>query len=353
LVVELIERLRDGPLEVFGFATSPDDGGAMRARLVRACRHFEELPRHDPVAMAHRIAALSVDVLFDLRGYGGGAVTELFALRPAPVQVNWLAYPGTAGAPFIDYLLADPVVLPERFRADFSEAIVRLPHCFQPSDTTRPVGSPPPRDALGLPHDACVFASFNNSYKITPDVFADWMAILNAVPGSVLWLLAPGAEAEHRLRSAATRAGIDPARLIFQPKLPHLDYLALYRHADLFLDTRPYGAHTTASDALWAGCPLLTLPGDTFASRVGASLLHALGLLELIAKDRDDYRRRAIALGRDDAARIALRSKLEAARKTAPLFDIGRFATHFSRAIFAMVEAARQGRAPRDIVIDG
>jgi predicted O-linked N-acetylglucosamine transferase (SPINDLY family) len=351
LVVELIERLRGGPIEVIGLATSADDGGALRARLAGACRHFEELPRHDPVAMAHRVVDLGIDVLVDLRGYGGGAVTELFALRPAPVQVNWLAYPGTSGASFIDYLLADRIVVPEASRADFSEAVVWLPHCFQPSDTTRPVGVPPPRAALGLPSDGCVFASFNNGYKITPEVHADWMAILDAVPGSVLWLLAPGAEAETRLRASTERAGVDPARLVFQPKRPHLAYLALYRHADLFLDTRPYGAHTTASDALWAGCPLLTLPGDTFASRVGASLLRALGLEDLIARDREEYRRLAIALGRDGQARAALRSRLDAARRSAPLFDMGRYAEDFTRAIGAMADRARRGESPRDIVI--
>lgn len=353
LVVELIERLRAGPIEVIGLATSGDDGGALRARIARACRHFEELPRHDPVAMAHRVVALGIDVLVDLRGYGGGAVTELFALRPAPIQVNWLAYPGTSGAPFIDYLLADRVVVPAAARADFSEAVVWLPHCFQPSDTTRKIGTPPPRPALGLPADGCVFASFNNGYKITPEVHADWMAILAAVPDSALWLLAPGAEAEARLRAATARAGVDPARVVFQPKLPHLEYLALYRHADLFLDTRPYGAHTTASDALWAGCPLLTLPGETFASRVGASLLLALGIPELVADDRDEYRARAIALGRDTAARATVRSRLDAARRSTPLFDMARFTDAFTRAIEAMVARARRGEAPRDIVIAG
>lgn len=244
------------------------------------------------------------------------------------------------------------MVAPEPSRGDFSEAVVRLPHCFQPSDTTRPVGTPPPRHVLGLPARGCVFASFNNGYKISPEVHADWMAILDAVPGSVLWLLAPGADAQARLRAATAGAGIDPGRLVFQPKRPHLEYLALYRHADLFLDTRPYGAHTTASDALWAGCPLLTLPGDTFASRVGASLLRALGLADLVALDRDDYRRRAIALGRDEAARAALRSRLETVRRTAPLFDMGRFASGFTRAVAAMADAARHGRPRRDIVID-
>ena len=189
LVVELIERLRGTRLRTFGFATSADDGGAMRRRLRAGFDEFHDLTGLDPAAMARQVRARDLDVLVDLRGYGGGAVTELFALRAAPLQVNWLAYPGTSGAPFIDYLIADAVVVPAAERGHYSEAVVRLPRSFQPSDSTRAVREPPPRATLGLPASGCVLASFNNSYKISPEVHACWMRVLDAVPGSVLWLL--------------------------------------------------------------------------------------------------------------------------------------------------------------------
>lgn len=348
LVVDLIERLRGTRLRTAGFATSADDGGAMRRRLRAGFDEFHELTGLAPAEMARRVRERGLDVLVDLRGYGGGAVTELFALRGAPLQVNWLAYPGTSGAPFIDYLIADAVVVPAAERAHYSEALVRLPQAFQPSDATRAVREPPPRAALGLPPGATVLASFNNTYKVTPECFGHWMRVLQAVPDSVLWLLAGHEASSANLRAAASAAGVDPARLVFQRKLPHDEYLTLYRHADLFLDTWPYGAHTTASDALWAGCPVLTLPGRTFASRVAASLLATLGLDELVAADADAYRERAIALARDGGARRELRERLARARTTSPLFDMGTFARAFERAIVGMVERQRRGEAPAD-----
>lgn len=351
LVVELIERLRGTRLRSFGFATSADDGGAMRRRLRAGFDEFHDLTGLDPAAMARQVRARELDVLVDLRGYGGGAVTELFALRAAPLQVNWLAYPGTSGAPFIDYLIADAVVVPAAERGHYSEALVRLPRSFQPSDSTRAVRDPPPRATLGLPAGGCVLASFNNSYKISPEVHGCWMRVLDAVPGSVLWLLAGNAASSANLRRATAAAGVDPARLVFQPKLPHDEYLTLYRHADLFLDTWPYGAHTTASDALWAGCPVLTLPGRTFASRVAASLLTTLGLGELVCASADDYVARAIALATDGAANRALRARLAQARATSGLFDMAAFARAFERAVVGMVERQRSGALPADFDI--
>jgi predicted O-linked N-acetylglucosamine transferase (SPINDLY family) len=348
LVVELIERLRGTRLRSFGFATSADDGGAMRRRLRAGFDEFHDLTGMDPATMTHSVRACGLDVLVDLRGYGGGAVTELFALRGAPLQVNWLAYPGTSGASFIDYLIADAVVVPPAERAHYSEALVRLPRAFQPSDSTRAVREPPPRAVLGLPGQGTVLASFNNTYKIAPEVFSAWMRVLDGVPGSVLWLLAGHAASNAHLRAAATAAGVDPARLVFQPKLPHDEYLALYRHADLFLDTWPYGAHTTASDALWAGCPVLTLPGRTFASRVAASLLTTLGLEDQIATGTDDYVARARALGSDASARLGLRARLAQARMNSGLFDMAAFARDFETAMVGMVERQRRGEAPTD-----
>ncbi len=350
LIAEMIERLRDTNVLAAGFATTPDDGGPMRRRLRAGFHEFHDLATLPYSQMAERIRATDVDVLVDLRGYGGGAVTEVFARRPAPIQVNWLAYPGTSGAPFSDYLIADPFVVPAAQRAHYSEALVRLPHAFQPSDTTRSVREPPPRVDCGLPARGFVFASFNNSYKIAPAVFACWTAILREVPDSVLWLLA-GRDEQHaadNLRREAAAAGIDAARLVFQRKLPHDEYLTRYRHVDLFLDTWPYGAHTTASDALWASVPVLTLPGESFASRVAGSLLTTLGLPESIGIDEGDYVRRAVALARDPAAAAALRARLERARRDSPLFDMTRFARDFQRAMLGMIERRRRGEPPAD-----
>jgi predicted O-linked N-acetylglucosamine transferase (SPINDLY family) len=349
LVADLVERLRATPLQAIGYATTPDDGGAMRRRLRAGFASFHEAHMMDPATLAERIRADRIDVLIDLRGYGAGEVSAAFARRPAPVQVNWLAYPGTSGAPFIDYLLADRHVVPDAQRAHYSESLVRLPHSFQPSDTTRRIGAPPPRAALGLPEAGFVFASFNNAYKIGPAVFAAWMRILAGTPGAVLWLLGDPAGAFARnLREAAAAAGIDPARLVFQPKLAHDAYLALYRHVDLFLDTWPYGAHTTASDALWAGAPLLTLPGDTFASRVGLSLLATLDLPDLIARDVDDYVARALRIATTPGEAARLRASLREARAASPLFDIPRFARDFARAVAWMHQRARAGQPPAD-----
>jgi len=349
LVVDLVERLRDGPLVTHGFATAPDDGGALRPRIARAFRHFDDVSTLDHASMARRMREADLDVVFDLRGYGGGAITEVFALRVAPLQVNWLAYPGTSGAPFIDYLLADAWVVPPAERASYSEAVVRLPHAFQPSDATRVIGDPPARSQCGLPDSGLVLASFNNGYKFTPEVFAAWARILRELPDAVLWLLgADQGELACGLRRHAAASGVDPLRLRFQPKLPHLQYLALYRHVDLFLDTWPYGAHTTASDALWAGCPVLTWPGRTYASRVAGSLLHTLGLDELIAGSVEDYVARAVTLGRDREGLGALRIRVADARRISPLFDMPRFAADFTSAVRSMVGRQRAGLPPAD-----
>ena len=351
LIVDLIERLRGGPLETVAFATTADDGGALRARLRQGFAEFEDCAAMDRAGLAERIRTRRIEVLFDLRGYGGGNVAEVFALRPAPVQVNWLAYPGTSGAPYMDYLVADAHVVPPAARAWYSEALVRLPHCFQPNDATRRVADPPSRRDCGLPETGPVFASFNNSYKIGPDVFDCWLRLLASLPQATLWLLDPGDDgvARANLEAAAERAGIAPARLCFMTKLPHAQYLARYRHVDLFLDTWPYGAHTTASDALYAGCPVLTIAGRTFASRVGVSLLGTLGLPELIARDAEDYLVRACGLIEQPAVLDALRRRLAAARREGPAFDMARYGRDFTRAVHAMSSRARLGLEPADM----
>lgn len=343
LTVALFEALRarcnagsgDG-WQTHLFALNRDDGSAMRARLQRAAHQLHDVAGRPHAEVARAIREADIDVLFDLRGWGGGGVPEVLAMRPARVQVNWLAYPGTSGAPWIDHVLADAVVLPPALEAHFSERVVRLPRCFQPSDTARAVAQPPPRAGCGLPDAGVVFCCFNNSYKLNPRSMARAFAVLRGVPGSVLWLLSGPGRADERLRQAARDAGIEPTRLVFMRKQPHAHYLARLRHADLFLDTTPYNAHTTASDALWAGCPVLTTPGDTFASRVAASLNHHLGMAHMTVADDDAFVARAIALGRDAGALRDLRAELAARRADSGLFDMDAFAADFVTAVEAM-----------------
>lgn len=348
LVVAMLEALADDEqTDLHLFATTPDDGGPIRRRLAAAAT-LHDVSALNPARLAERIHASGVEVLFDLNGYAGHNNAELFALRPAPVQVNWLAYPGSSGAPWMDYLLGDAVVLPDALRPHVSEKLLRLPRCYQPSDTTRTVPAPPAREACGLPARGTVFACFNNAYKLNPATFARFMLILQQVPGSVLWLLSGPDGADDRLRAAAAALGVAPERLVFQVHLPHADYLGRYRHADLFLDTLPYNAHTTASDALWAGCPVLTLRGDTFAGRVAASLLEHLGLPELVAADEDGFIATAVQLGRDEDALAALRRYLARQRETSPLFDMAAYARDFQRAVQWIGARHRIGRPPAD-----
>ncbi|HBK55245.1 MAG TPA: UDP-N-acetylglucosamine-peptide N-acetylglucosaminyltransferase [Xanthomonadales bacterium] len=349
LIAELIERLRLTDLITYGFATTPDDGGALRTRLQRAFKEFETVDRLGLNALAKRIRQADLDIVFDLRGYGDGAVSPIYAQRVAPIQVNWLAYPGSQGAAFMDYLLADRYVIPDDQRQHYAERLLRLPQCFQPSDSTRRIPEPPPRSECGLPEHGPVLACFNNSYKITPEVFDAWARIARAVPDACFWLLRAGPDAMiPALRREAAARDIAPERLIFMEKLAHPEYLARYRHADLFLDTWPYNAHTTASDALWAGCPVLTLPGRAFAARVAGSLLATLGLHPLIASDIDDYVARAIAIVRFPEQRHAIRDALETARRDSPLFDLRRYANDFVDAVSWMATRQRRGQAPID-----
>jgi len=348
LCVALVEALREHAVETHLFATGNDDGSDIRARL-RAAARLHDVAGLGTLPLAQAIRAQGIDVLVDLRGWGGGSVAEALALRPAPVQAAWFAYPGTSGAPWIDYFIADRVVLPDSLRAHFSEHIAWLPRCFQPSDPTREIREPPSRETCGLPAHGVVYACFNNSYKINPRGFDRLLAPLRDVADSVLWLLAGPDGADERLREQARARGIDPARLVFQRKLPHTQYLALYRHADLFLDTAPYGAHTTASDAIWAGCPVLTTPGETFASRVAASLNQHLGLPQLNAADDATFVAQAIALGRDADARAHLREALAQRRSDSSLFDMRALAADLVALLRRMAERQRAGLAPDDL----
>ncbi|HEY6984945.1 MAG TPA: UDP-N-acetylglucosamine-peptide N-acetylglucosaminyltransferase, partial [Rhodanobacteraceae bacterium] len=349
LIVAMIEALHSDPIDTILFSTAAGDASPIRARLKAAATAWHDVVDLSPSVLAEHLHASRPDVLIDLRGYGGGGVAEALALSPAPLQVNWLAYPGTSGAPWIDYVIADRVVLPGTLRAHFSERIAYLPRCFQPSDPTRVVNEPPSRAACGLPPDGPVYVSFNNSYKLNPESMQRMFAVLRAVPEATLWLLSGPEGADERLRAAARSDGIDPARLVFMAKLPHPDYLARYRHADLFLDTQPYNAHTTASDAIWAGCPVLTVPGATFAGRVAASLNAHLGMPGLNAADDVAFVELAARIGRDRAMRDALRAELTERRAQSGLFDMRAFAADFAALLLRMVERHRQGLAPADL----
>lgn len=348
-VVGLVEALAAlGGLDLQLFATTADDGGPIRRRLAAAApvHALDGLP---PAQAAQRIHAGGIEVLFDLTGYGARTNADILALRPAPLQVNWLAYPGTAGAPWIDYILADRVVLPPAHRVDYSEKVLRLSRCFLPVDATRTPASAPTRAECGLPGSGAVFACFAATAKLDPQTFAHFMRILRQVPGSVLWLHAGPAGAEQRLRAAAAALEVAPERLLFLPELPHAQYLARYALVDLYLDTLPCSARTTAADALWAGCPVLTCAGDTFAGRVAASLLQHAHLPELVTDDAAAFVETAVRLAQDRAALGALRAHLAGLRTSAPVFDMAAFAVDFRRVVQSIGTRQRIGRPPIDL----
>jgi predicted O-linked N-acetylglucosamine transferase (SPINDLY family) len=332
--------------ETYAISFGPDDGSIERQRAVRAFDHFIDVSDRGSPDIARLMREHEIDVAVDLGSFTTGGRLLVFAARPAPVQVSYLGFPGTTGAPYMDYLLADRVVIPEESRRFYSEQIVTLPGSYQANDDTQPIAATPTRAAAGLPPDGVVFASFNNTFKITPAIFAIWMRLLRDVPDSSLWLLAGQHAAPGNLRNEAARAGIEPDRLIFAQQLPRDQHLARLRLADIFLDTLPYNAHTTAADALWAGLPVVTCPGDTFQSRVAASLLTAIGLPELITSSLEGYAALAARLARDPAALATVKAKLAANRNTTALFDTARFTRHLEAAYATMIERHWRGEAP-------
>jgi len=336
-VVQLIESHDREKFQVIGFGTNADDGSPQRRRLIAAFDKFVDTHQQAPFAVAEQIRAMEVDIVVDLNGHTQGDNFDILCHRPAPVQASWLGYAGTTAAPFIDYVIADRMVAPD---ADaFSEKLAYLPNCFFPHDTSRALGKLPSRAEAGLPQEAFVFCSFNNNWKLTEPVFALWMRLLAAVPGSVLWLKQAGGKAKANLLEAAKAHGIEPDRLIFAAPARLDVHLVRHQLADLFLDTMPYNAHATACDALWAGLPVLTRKGTAYAGRVAASLLTAAGLPELITETAEDYENLAVALARDPARLKALRDRLAANRATAPLFDTPRLARDLEAAYVQMLAA--------------
>ncbi len=352
LICEVLEKLDRTRFEVFGYCFSPEDGSAMRQRMLKAFEHVRMI-----APMPHRDAAAAInddalDILIDLKGYTRDGRPEILSYRPAPIQVNYLGYPATMGTDVIDYIVADAIVTPMEHQPDYSEKIVQLPNSYQPNDRQRKIfDGPISRADCGLPEDAFVFCSFNNSYKLNPTMFDVWMHLLRKVPGSVLWLLVPNETCANNLRRAAEIRSIDPGRLVFAKRMAIEKHLARHRLADLFLDALPCNAHTTASDALWAGLPVLTCLGETFSGRVAGSLLNAMGVPELITADLDAYTALALELARDRDKLDQIRRKIVSLRDTAPIFDSSRYTRNLEAAFEKMVDIMRSGEAPRAFTV--
>jgi protein O-GlcNAc transferase len=344
LAAGLFEQHDRRQFEVSGYSMGPDDGSPMRTRITHAFDRFVDAAGLGPQRLAEIIRRDGIDILIDLKGHTEGAPPAVLALRPAPIQVHYLGYPGTLGGVLTDYLIGDDVVTPIAHAAEYAETLALLPGSYQINDRKRPIAEPPSRSVLQLPAGSVVFCCFNNVYKLNPQVFDAWARILTAVPDSVLWLLArhDGDPAIANLRAEARKRGIDSARVVFASSRPNAEYLGLYRHADLFLDTWPYNAHTTASDALWAGCPLLTLRGETFAGRVAASLLTAIGLPDLIADSVATYEEKAIALARNSTERRRLREFLAGPARSSTLFDTARTTATLEAAYLMMADQYRR-----------
>ncbi len=347
LMAELFEKHDRTQFELHAFSFGPDSQNPWRHRAVAAFDRFHEVRSRSDREIASLARALEIDVAVDLKGFTQDARPRIFAAGAAPVQASYLGFPGTSGSEDLDYLIADRVVIPRGAEQFYSEKIVRLPGCYQANCADREVSDRPlDRAASGLPEAGCVFCSFNNTFKITPDVFAIWMRVLQRVEGSVLWLLMDNAAVIVKLMRAAEALGVDPRRLVFAQRLPVAEHLNRLRLADLFLDTFPYTAHTTASDALRMGLPVLTRAGASFASRVAASLLDAVGMPELVTATAEDYETLAVRLGTNPEERKLVRRKLAGNLPTCALFDSGRFARGLESAYRQMVERCRQGLPP-------
>jgi predicted O-linked N-acetylglucosamine transferase (SPINDLY family) len=349
LIAEVIALHDRSRFEVFGISTSANDGGEQRRRLEATFDAFVDVNAMTDTALARRIAEAEIDIVVDLGGHTGEGRILALADRPAPVQVTYLGYPGTTGAPFIDYAIIDAHVVPASDTDAYSEKLVYLPECYLCNDRNRKIADQTPsRVECGLPADGFVFCCFNNSYKINAPVFDIWMRLLRAVPGSVLWLRGDNNSARASLQREATARGVAPQRLVFAERVgSNSEHLARHRVADLFIDTLPYNAHTTASDALWVGLPVLTCTGRSFAARVAGSLLHAIGLPELVTGSLLEYEALALRLATYPAELRALRDRLVCNRSTHPLFDTPRWTRHLEAAYQEMWRLHCNGEPPR------
>jgi len=353
LMAELLELHDRARFEVHAFSYGRDDGSDMRRRIAKACSTFHDVQRDSDAAIAQKLREHEIDIAVDLKGFTQDSRPEILAYRPAPVQVGYLGYPGTIGADFLDYILADATVAPFEHAPFYAEKIVQLPDCYQVNDRKRAVSaSTPTRSDAGLPDVGFVFCCFNNNYKIRKPVFDIWMRLLATAPGSVLWLIRDNDGAARNLRNEAQARGIDPARLVFAGRATLADHLARHRLADLFLDTLPYNAHTTGSDALWMGVPVVSCQGNAFAGRVGASLLTAVGLPELVNQNLADYEALALRLAGDPGMLRGIRATLESNRLNQPLFDTDRFRRGIEAAYQRMWQTWQRGEAAQAFRVD-
>ena len=353
LMAELFELHDKSQFEFIGFSFGPIKNDEMRQRLEKSFDQFIELGDKSDIEIAQLSRDLNIDIAVDLKGFTQDLRTGIFAHRAAPIQVSYLGYPGTMGAEYIDYIVADKTLIPEEVRQTFSEKIAYLPNSYQANDRKRFISDGQfTRQELGLPENGFVFCCFNNNFKILPTTFAGWMRILKAVEGSVLWLFQDNVWAVENLKQEALNHGIDASRLVFAERMPSPEHLARYRQADLFLDTFPYNAHTTTSDALWAGLPVLTLMGNSFASRVAASLLNAIGLPELITHSQEEYEALAIDLASNSEKLVAIKQRLVSNRLTTPLFDTPQFTKDLERVYLQMYQRYQADLPPEHLVAD-
>jgi predicted O-linked N-acetylglucosamine transferase (SPINDLY family) len=350
LIGDLLESHDRSRFDIFLYSYGHDDGSDIRKRIIAAAgERFIEASRMSDAELAERVRSDDIDILVDLKGYTLGTRIGIFARHPARVQVNFLGYPGTLGAPCYEYIVGDRIVTPLEHADDYSEKIAQMPHCYQPNDRRRPIGRRPTRAECGLPETGFVFCSFNNCYKITEPVFDRWCRLLRAVEGSVLWLYEANAQARPNLLREAQARGIAPERIVWAPHADLADHLGRLQLADLVLDTLPVNAHTTASDALWAGVPMVTTAGESFVARVASSVLHAAGLGELIAADGDAYEHLALALAGDPARLQRLREQLVAGRDHCALFDSQAHTRDLELLYDRMLERWVRGEAPQHL----
>lgn len=347
LISELFEHHDRKYFQIHAYSTGKPDEGEEQKRIMRAVDHFHDISRIDNSRVVEQIRADGIDILVDLKGYTRNHRLDLMSARPAPIQIHYLGYPGTMGAVFMDYFIADGITAPEEADAYFSEKLIRLPHSYQINDRKRVVATPKSRAEYGLPADALVFCAFNQSYKITPEIFDAWMRIMSAVPASVLWLYEEHAHTTQTLKREAEKRGVSGQRIITAPFAKQAEHLARYAHADLFLDSFPVCGHTTASDALWCGVPVVTLAGESFISRVAASLLHAVRLPELVASDMRGYEALALSLAEDAGKLAALKKHLREGCLKFPLFDSLATTRALESAYAQTVDYHRNGIAPK------
>ncbi|MDE2080254.1 MAG: hypothetical protein KGI90_02795 [Burkholderiales bacterium] len=346
LLVEVLERLDPQRIELRLYSTGPDDGSALRARVRAAAHAFVDLRGLSDEQAAAAIRADGVELLVDLQGHTRGQRLGILARRPAPLQVAFLGFPGSTGAPFIDYLIGDPLVTPLALQPQYSERLAQMPRCFQPNGRWRPLPQPMARAEAGLPEDAFVMCAFNHTYKILPAAFDAWCAVLREVPRAVLWLKETNAQLHANVAREAAARGVAAGRILYARGVPYAEHFSRLALADVFVDTWPYNAHTTASDALWAGVPVVTVYGNSFASRVAASVLSAAGLGELAFADAESYRTAILALALDAELLAGYRRHLNAQRLALPLFDSAGYARDFENLLWRMGERWRAGLPP-------